>query len=411
MPLILFGPRQVGKTYLLLDFGKRFYKKYIYVNFEIDSETSSYFKSDLQPKEIIKKLELKFSTIIEPENTLIIFDEIQNCDRALTSLKYFSEFAPEYDIVAAGSLLGVALKNKEFSFPVGKVEIMHLHPFTFEEFLMALNKEKFIDEIKECYLNNKECVFHETLLDFYKKYLIIGGMPSAILRYLENDHILLVADMQRLILDSYVADMIKYTTENELVKIKACFNSIPVQLAKENKKFQYKLVQEGGLSTIYGTSIEWLVNAGIAIKCVRVSTCKMPLRAYQEIQNFKLYMMDTGLLLTHSRFNSSLIFSDIDNSFVGFVNENYIAQTLNSNNADLFYWTHGETEIDFVIQDKKGNIIPIEIKSGKNVKSKSLNEFIKNLLLLIQYGYHQEILNLQIVLSRFHYMQHFVLFR
>jgi predicted AAA+ superfamily ATPase len=376
-PLILHGARQVGKTYLLCDFGKKHYENYIYVNFESDAEAASYFEHDLDPKEIIKKLELKYSSRIIPGKTLVIFDEIQSSDRALTSLKYFNENANEYHIAAAGSLLGVAVKKKNYSFPVGKVLMKILHPLTFDEFLFALGKNGLVDAIRESFMGNTEFLLHDTAMELYKKYLLVGGMPASVLKFREDNQLLLVPDTHNLILDSYIADMAKYATESESVKIRACFNSIPAQLAKDNKKFQYKLVQKGGSSSIYDVSLEWLISGGIAMKCVKLSACKMPLKAHQEQDSFKLYMQDTGLLTTHSRFNASLMFAPNNLSYTGHLTENYTAQALTAKKMPLYYWASGETEIDFVFQDNKGMIIPIEVKAGENVRSKSLNEYVK----------------------------------
>jgi len=295
-PLILQGARQVGKTYSTLTFGKDYYKNTVYLNFENNSELSNIFNKDLNPDRIIKELSVITGQTIFKEDTLIFFDEIQACERALTSLKYFNENANGYHIIAAGSLLGVAVNRVQYSFPVGKVDIKTLYPLDFEEFLIALGKEDYIDLIKESFNNNSPLSFHNTLMDIYKLYLVIGGMPASVKEYIEKNDFNFVLATQKNINDSYVADMAKYATPNETTKIMAAFNSIPAQLAKDNKKFQYKIIKSGARAHDYETPLDWLKASGVIIKCHKCNEGKLPLSAYTDFNTFKVYMTDTGLL-------------------------------------------------------------------------------------------------------------------
>jgi len=379
MPLILNGARQVGKTYTALSFGKEYYKNTVYFNFEDSIELSNIFERDLNPSRIIKELSVKSGQTILSEDTLIIFDEIQACERALTSLKYFYENAPEYHIIAAGSLLGVALNREKYSFPVGKVAMITLHPLDFEEFLWALDKKSLADLIRTAYEENELLTLHETAMDFYRLYLVIGGMPRVILEYIEKQDFNFVLAAQKTLNDAYIADMAKYATPNETTKIMAAFNSLAAQLAKENRKFQYKVIKSGARAYEYETSLEWLNASGIIIKCNKVKEGKLPLTAYVDGSSFKIYMMDTGLLC--SKFgipaNSVLVETPSFNGFKGALAENYVCSALTTNGYTPFYWeSQGKAEVDFVIQDKEGNIIPVEVKSSDNVKAKSLTQYI-----------------------------------
>lgn len=379
MPLILNGARQVGKTYTALSFGKEYYKNTVYLNFEDSIELSSIFERDLNPARIIKELSVKSGQTILSKDTLIIFDEIQACERALTSLKYFYENAPEYHIIAAGSLLGVALNREKFSFPVGKVAMITLYPLDFEEFLWALDKKKLADLIRTAYKKNESLTLHETAMDLYRLYLVIGGMPRVILEYIEKQDFNFVLAAQKTLNDAYIADMAKYATPNETTKIMAAFNSLAAQLAKENRKFQYKIIRSGARAYEYETSLEWLKASGIIIKCNKVKEGKLPLTAYVDWSSFKIYMMDTGLLC--SKFgipaNSVLVETPSFNGFKGALAENYVCSALTTNGYNPFYWeSQGKAEVDYVIQDKEGNIIPVEVKSSGNVKAKSLTQYI-----------------------------------
>jgi len=381
MPLILSGARQVGKTYILREFARKNYKNSIYVNLETNLSVASFFENDISPERIIRFLEASFNESIIPGETLIILDEIQFCERALTSLKYFCENANEYHVVAAGSLLGVAINRTKYSFPVGKVEIFTLYPMNFEEFLWAVQKHKLAAMISESY-NHNICLpeaLHLQALELYKIYLIVGGMPAAVMIYVETGQLIEIPDIQNNILNSYIADMAKYTTNSESVKIRAAYNSLPNQLAKNNKKFQYKIVQKGGNAKIFGTAIEWLIFSGVVLKCQKNEKALMPLAAYTDLSSFKLYMADTGLLTMKSGLAYQTILSNLetDNIFLGSLAENYVAQELASKNYPLIYWeSKGIAEIDFLLQSGE-KIIPVEVKSGINTRSKSLSIFVK----------------------------------
>ena len=381
MPLLVYGARQVGKTHILREFGERFYKNVAYVNLETNQTVSSYFSENIEPERLVRFLETEVQERIIPGETLIIFDEIQTCERALTSLKYFNEKAPKYHIVCAGSLLGVAINREQYSFPVGNVDSMTLFPLDFEEFLWALNEEKLCEEIKRSFENNEALPYalHEKALDFYKLYLIIGGMPRAVLTYVESGSLLTVPDVQNKIINDYIADMAKYASNAESVKIRSAYNSIPVQLAKENKKFQYKLAQRGGTATIFGSAIDWLNFAGVVLKCTRIEHGMEPISVFSDLASFKLYMSDSGLLTMKSGISQQTILSsgEIDNAFLGAISENYVAQAFAAKHYNLYYWTtEGKAELDFVLQ--KGNeIISVEVKTGTRTKSKSLAMFVE----------------------------------
>ena len=380
MPLIVNGARQVGKTYILKEFASTRFDQFVYINLETNSKVNSYFDGDINPVQIVQYLETVTEIRIIAGSTLIILDEIQSCPRALLALKAFCEDAPQYHVVAAGSLLGVAVNREKYSFPVGKVDELSMFPMDFEEFLWAMERNTLSDEIRSHFQQNKPLPvpLHADAMELYKKYLIIGGMPAAVKEFNETLSFLTVKDVQGRILNEYVADMAKYASPATTVKIRACYNSIPAQLAKENVKFQYKTVQRGGTATIFGESIEWLVYAGIALKCQKTSHGFMPVSAYVDLSDFKLYLSDAGMLTMQSGMATQTILSSIeeDNMFLGMISENYVAQALVSNGFPLFYWKNENTaELDFVIQIA-GEVIPVEVKKGKRTKSTSLNMFV-----------------------------------
>ncbi len=380
-PLLLNGARQVGKTHILEWFGKTHFDNYVYINLETNISITEYFKGDISPKKIIQYLEAATGERIIAEKTLIFLDEIQSSERALMSLKVFHEEAPEYMIVAAGSLLGVAINRENYSFPVGKIDELRLYPLDFEEFLWANGKELLAEQIKE-HFNECEAMpepTHQLALELYKQYLIVGGMPAAVCEFTKTQSLLTPLSIQQNIINEYTADMAKYAKPSTTVKIRACYDSVPVQLAKENKKFQYKLAQKGGSSAIFGESIDWLLQAGIILKCNLIDNGFLPIAAYVDMSDFKIYLSDTGLLTMKSGMPPQVILSNIneDNTFLGGLTENYVAQTLSSNGHKIYYWKNNNTaEVDFVIQinDK---IIPIEVKKGKRTKSVSMNMFMK----------------------------------
>ncbi|MBF0479402.1 MAG: ATP-binding protein [Candidatus Omnitrophica bacterium] len=378
-PLLMYGARQVGKTYVINEFGRSHYENIIYVNLETDLTLAADFNNDITPHHIINALEIFYQQKIVPEKTLIFFDEVQSCERALTSLKYFCENAPEYHIIAAGSLLGVAVNREKYSFPVGKVDLLHMYPLDMEEFLWALDRKPLSDEIRTCFADNKPLpnILHDTAIKLYKEYLIVGGMPAVINEYCQHHRLLDAVNVQSLIVNTYIADMAKYATPSETTKIMASFQSIPAQLAKDNRKFQYKIVQRGGSASIFGASIDWLCAAGLVIKCNKVDHGKLPLAVQQDFSSFKLYMGDVGLLTFKSGMPAHNILTTIEtnNTFIGAITENYVASQLRVNWNDLYYWASAHTaEIDFVIQDQN-KIVPIEVKASAHTKSRSLSVY------------------------------------
>ena len=378
-PLILQGARQVGKTYTLLNFGKANYKNVLYFNFESSRDLKAIFERDLSPHRILRELAAISGQTIFEKGSLIFFDEIQASERALTSLKYFAEEAPAYHIVAAGSLLSVSINREQSSFPVGKVEVITLYPLDFEEFLWALGQKASVSIIRESFTKNEASTLHNTFLDYYKKYLCIGGMPQVVREYAElNDYDVFVS-LQKSINDSYIADMAKYAMPMDTVRIMAAFNSIPAQLAKENRKFQYRIIKTGARANVYETSLEWLKATCIVIICTKLKEGKFPLAAYSEPASFKVFMTDTGLLCSKYGINPMAIMSEVSgfNDIKEILAENFVATALLTNGYKSFYWeSQGKAEVDFVIQNSEGDIIPIEVKSSENVRSKSLQQFV-----------------------------------
>jgi len=378
-PLILNGARQVGKTYILREFGEKYYKNTVYINLEIDETVANYFGKNIAPERLLQYMEIATGERIVPEDTLIIMDEIQSCERALTSLKYFCEETPEYHIVAAGSLLGVPINRSRYSFPVGKVETMTLYPLDMEEYLWAMGEEMLCKVIWESYKGMTPLAepLHQRAIDRYREYLIIGGMPACINQYIETRKLIDIPMVQNEILNNYLADMAKYAENTSSVKIRACYNSIQAQLAKDNKKFQYKVVQKGGTATIFGEAIEWLNAAGVVLKCQKTDQGNEPIPAYADLASFKLYMSDVGLLVMKSGILQQTILSGTGNTFLGAVTENYVATQLAVKGFDLYYWeSEYSAELDFVTFDQSGRYA-IEVKKGEHNKSKSLNQFVK----------------------------------
>ena len=392
-PLILNGARQVGKSYILEEFGKLHYKNYIRISLDLVPNVREFLSKNIEPLEIIAYLESMYNTRILPHETLVILDEIQDCKRALLALKYFREDHPEYDIAAAGSLLGIAINKGEkkdenhpeneepFSYPVGKVDELTLYPMDFEEFLWAMEHHILAETIKEHYQTDTALPdsVHTMALDLYQKYLIVGGMPESISKYVETHSYLESRMVQQSILVGYNADMGKYAKPATTVKIRACFNSIPAQLTKENRKFQYKLAQKGGTAALFGEAIEWLLQAGTILRCKLISHGYLPISTQEDDSDFKIYMLDVGLLNAKAEIPAQLLLSAIenDNTFLGSVTENYVGQALTANGIALRYWKNGNTgEVDFIIQNGL-EVIPVEVKKGRKVKAISMNDFKK----------------------------------
>ncbi|MCF0222640.1 MAG: ATP-binding protein [Fibrobacter sp.] len=378
-PLLLQGARQVGKSYILDWLGKNFFENTIHINLETNLSLAKMFEGDISPLKIINAIEIVCNTEIKPHKTLIILDEIQSSERALMSLKMFCEEAPQYAIAAAGSLLGVAINREKYSFPVGKVDELTLYPLNFEEFLWAKGENSLVQEIRAHFksLEPMPEVLHNKAIECYKQYLVIGGMPAAVKSFIETRSLFAPTEIQRKILNDYTADMAKYASNPLAVKIRSCFDSIPVQLAKENKKFQYKVVKKGGTAGIFGESLEWLLFAGLIHKCNKIDNGFMPIAAYVDASDFKVYMGDVGLLTLKSGMAPQIVLSleEPDNRFMGGLAENYVAASLAARGHKLFYWKNENTaEVDFVIQIQD-KIIPVEVKKGTHSGSTSLKIF------------------------------------
>lgn len=379
-PLIIHGARQVGKTYIIKEFGKEYYDNLIYVNFETNRELSDQIEDSIDAKYIINKLELFYGEKIIPGKTLIFFDEIQANERALTSLKYFCEDANEYHIIAAGSLLGIAINRENYSFPVGKVQMMNMYPLSFKEFLIAIGRENLIAEIQKHFENDERMDkdIHELCLKLYRTYLVVGGMPEVVKVYLDEQKIISTIDIQAEILASYERDMTKYAENSLSNRIISAFDSIPVQLAKDNQKFQYKVISKGGTSSIFGEAILWLKNSGI-VSQVHKANSEMPLEMHKDLASFKLYMSDVGLFVNKARYPLYQI--DLSSSptmiAMGPLTEHYVANELRKNGYDLYYWeSDGMAELDFMIQ-KEMDIVPIEVKTSTHTKARSLDLYMK----------------------------------
>jgi len=374
-PLIIRGARQVGKTWIMKDFGERHYEKYVYINFEDNPKMERLFSLDLDPERLLEGFSAYAGTSID-ENTLIIFDEVQAVHKALTSLKYFCENAPQYQIVAAGSLLGVAL-HEGTSFPVGKVEFMDLHPLSFSEFLCAVNHEQYA-KILESGDTDLIGTLKPELVDLLRKYMLVGGMPEAVAQYAQNKDYAEVREIHRAILTAYESDFSKYAPYNIVPRIRMLWHSIPRQLAKENRKFIYGLIKEGARAREYELALLWLVDCGLVHKINRVSSGNHPLKAYEDMNAFKLYMLDTGLLCALSGVEASALI-DGDKLFTdykGAITEQFVLQQLICAGISPFYWSNDRSsgEVDFVFQaDSK--VIPLEVKAAENLQAKSLRFF------------------------------------
>lgn len=376
-PLIIEGARQVGKTWLMKEFGKQAYADTVYINFDSNSRMADLFSADLDTDRLIMGLELYAGRKINPENTLLIFDEVQEVPRALASLKYFYENAPQYHIVCAGSLLGIAL-HQGTSFPVGKVDFLKLYPLSFSEFLMATGNERFAELLKN---QDYEMItsFKQTYIDALKHYYFVGGMPEAVQSFAESKDFNEVRAIQKRILAAYEQDFSKHAPNEIVPKIRMLWNSIPSQLARENKKFIYGLVREGGRAREYETAIMWLSDCGLVHKVSRVNAAGIPLKAYEDLKAFKLFIVDVGLLgcMTGLRQRTLLDGDDLFVEFKGALTEQYVCQQLKTiEDLGVYYYTNdrGSCEIDFVV-DNGEQIVPIEVKAETNLRAKSLKTY------------------------------------
>ncbi len=379
-PLILQGARQVGKTYSILEFGRTHYENVAYFNFETNPKLNETFEENISPDYLIPILSHIAGQTIVKEKTLIVFDEIQFCERALTSLKYFCENAPDYHIIVAGSLLGVAVNRAKFSFPVGKVDMKTLYPMDMEEFMLALGENDLVEQIKKCFQTNTPLpsALHDASMQLYRQYLVVGGMPECVMHFAETKDYILVRHTQDTILASYLNDMGKYNTPNKVKKIMLVYDSITVQLSRKNTRFQYKLIKRGGRASEFENAIEWLCLSGIVSQVYKVEQIKKPLENYRDIDAFKIYVSDLGLLCAKKDLaaNDILYMVEEINDFKGGMAENYVNVQLSINGYHTYYWeSERGAEIDFIIQ-RDGQLIPIEVKSADNTRAKSLKVYM-----------------------------------
>lgn len=376
-PLVIRGARQVGKTWIMKKFGESAYKKTVYINFDNNQQMKELFDKDMRTDRIIMGLELYTGNKINPEETLLIFDEVQEVPKALTSLKYFNENAPEYQIICAGSLLGVAL-HEGTSFPVGKVEFMDLYPLSFSEFMRAMGKEQFVQLLKEGNFD-LATTFRQDYIDLLKYYYYVGGMPEVVSNFAENMDFNEAREIQKRILMAYEQDFSKHAPNEIIPRIRMLWNSIPSQLTKENKKFVYGLIKEGSRAKEYEMSMLWLIDCGLVHKVQRVTAPNLPLKAYEDLKAFKLFMLDVGLLSCMVNLKQSVLLegNELFKEFKGALTEQYVLQQLITlNNIDTYYWTNdrGSAEIDFLV-DTGEEIVPIEVKAETNLKAKSLKSY------------------------------------
>jgi len=379
-PLILQGARQVGKTYSILEFGRGNYENLAYFNFETNPKLNKTFEEDISPGYLIPILSHIAGQTIIREKTLIVFDEIQLCERALTSLKYFCEDAPDYHIIVAGSLLGVAANRTRFSFPVGKVDIKTLYPMDMEEFLLAMGECALVKEIRKCFGTDTPMpqALHDAAMRLYRQYLVVGGMPECVMQFAQTKDYILVRHTQDTILASYLNDMSKYNNLNEIKKTRLAYDNITVQLSKKNTRFQYKLIKKGGRAAEFENAIEWLCLSGIVSQVYRAEQIRKPLENYRDIDAFKIYVSDLGLLCAKKDLtaNDILYMTEELEDFKGGMTENYVNVQLTINGYRTYYWqSERGAEIDFVIQ-REGRLLPIEVKSADNTKAKSLKVYM-----------------------------------
>ena len=376
-PLLIQGARQVGKTWLMKEFGRSAYRDMVYINFDSNSRMAELFASDLNTDRLIMGIELYAGKKIDPDSTLLIFDEVQEVPRALSSLKYFYENAPQYHIICAGSLLGIAL-HEGTSFPVGKVDFLELYPLSFREFLMAVTGTQFA-KLLDSQDYKMITSFKQTYIEALKQYYFIGGMPEAVKNFTEERDFYEVREVQKRILAAYEQDFSKHAPLEIVPKIRMVWNSIPSQLAKENKKFLYGLVREGGRAKEYETAIMWLCDCGLVYKIERVKGGGIPLKAYVDQKAFKLFVVDVGLLGCMTGLSPKILLDgkDLFKEFKGALTEQYVCQQLKTlENLSIYYYTNdrGSCEVDFVV-DTGERTVPVEVKAEVNLKAKSLKTY------------------------------------
>lgn len=382
-PLVIQGARQVGKTYAVLEFGRKHYDNVAYFNFQTSPTLEKTFAEDLSPAYLLPILSHISGQTITKGRTLIVFDEVQLCERALTSLKYFCEEAPEYHVIAAGSLLGVAVNRERYAFPVGKVDRCTMYPMNMEEFLIALGEQDLVARIKACFADHKPmpAALHEAGLRLYRQYLVIGGMPEAVARFVETGDYTQVRHIQETIQMDYLDDMSKYQDNaNEIKKTRLTYGTIAVQLSKKNTRFQYKLIKKGARAAEYENAIQWLVTANLVHQVYRAEQIMKPLDNYKDIDDFKIFLSDMGLLCAQKDIRPDDVFFMEEElaEFKGGMIENYVDTQLTMNGLHTYFWRNekGTKEVDFVVS-LEGKLIPIEAKSGDHVTSLSLNDYVK----------------------------------
>ena len=382
-PLIIQGARQVGKTYAILDFGKKNYDNVAYFNFQTNSALEKTFSENIQPAYLLPILAHISGQTISRQHTLIVFDEIQLCESAVASLKYFCEEAPEYHVIAAGSLLGVAVNRRKFAFPVGKVDRYTMYPMNMEEFLLAMGADDLVTKIKECYCTDSPMptALHEIAMNYYRQYLVIGGMPEAVSRYIETKDYIQVRHVQETIQMDYLDDMSKYQeSSTEIKKTRLTYGTVAVQLSKKNTRFQYKLIKTGARAAEYENAIQWLVSANLISQLYRAEQIMKPLDNYKDIDDFKIYISDMGILCAQKdiRMNDVFYMEEELSDFKGGMTENYVNIQLTMNGLRTFFWRNenGTNEVDFIVTIG-GKLIPIEVKSGENIRSDSLKEYVR----------------------------------
>ena len=382
-PLIVQGARQVGKTYSLLEFGKEQYDNVAYFNFQTNESLGATFSENISPAYLLPILSHISGQTITKSRTLIIFDEVQLCERALTSLKYFCEEAPEYHVIAAGSLLGVAVNREKYAFPVGKVERYTMSPMDLEEFMLAMGEKELVARIRDCYNDNSPMpsALHIEALRIYRQYLAIGGMPEAVSRFTDTRDYIQIRHVLETIQMDYLDDMSKYQENaNEIKKTRLAYGTVAVQLSKKNTRFQYKIIKKGARAAEYENAIEWLVSAGLISRIYRAEHIQKPLENYKDIDDFKIFLSDMGLLCAQKDIRAEdVLYMDQELSdFKGGMIENYVNTQLVCAGFRPYFWRNdkGTNEVDFIVQ-LEGKLIPVEAKSGDNVASTSLREYIR----------------------------------
>ena len=378
-PLVIQGARQVGKTWLMQEFGEKYYEQVAYINFDVDVKSREIFDIDYDTERLIMDIGLATKTKINAENTLIIFDEIQECPRALTSLKYFRENAPQYDIIVAGSLLGVAC-HEGTGFPVGKVSFMNLFPLSFEEFLLAMGEGRFVELLNKKDFKTKK-LFNNKYEKLLKQYCYVGGMPEIVQDFVENKDFESVRNLKKEILSAYEEDFTKHIPTNTVAKIRLLWKSIPAQLSKENKKFIYGAAKEGARARDFEAALSWLINSGLVYRVNKITKPDLPITAYEDFNSFKLFVLDVGLLgaMTDLQADTIIDGNRIFEEFKGAIAEQYVLQQFKTiKDLPVFYWSNetSRAEIDFVIQIKS-DVVPVEVKAERNLQAKSLKVYME----------------------------------